>query len=88
MSKDKKTINQLELEAQALLVMPDTEIDTNSIPEILDFDTNERGQFYRPVKKSVTLRLDADLLAWFRKHHDKYQTAINNALREYVRSQL
>ena len=47
MSKDKKTINQLELEAQALLAMPDTEIDTNSIPEILDFDTNERGQFYR-----------------------------------------
>ena len=88
MSKDKKIINQLELEAQALLAMPDSEIDTNSIPEILDFDTNERGQFYRPVKKSVTLRLDADLLAWFRKHHDKYQTAINNALREYVRSQL
>ena len=87
MSKD-KTISQLELEAQALLAMPDSEIDTNSIPEILDFDTDERGKFYRPVKKSVTLRLDADLLAWFRKNHAKYQTAINNVLREYVRAQL
>jgi len=87
MSKD-KTTDQLELEAQALLAMPDSEIDTDSIPEILDFNTSERGQFYRPVKKSVTLRLDADLLAWFRKNHTKYQTAINNVLREYVRAQI
>ena len=46
MSKD-KTTDQLELEAQALLVMTDSEIDTNSIPEILDFEAEERGQFYR-----------------------------------------
>ena len=40
----------------------------------------------RLVKKPVTLRLDTDLVEWFRRHHDKYQTAINKVLREYVES--
>ena len=47
----------------------------------------ERGRFYRPVKKPVTLRLDADVLEWFRRHHPKYQSAINAALRQYIHSQ-
>ncbi|MDR2668803.1 MAG: BrnA antitoxin family protein [Desulfovibrio sp.] len=32
----------------------------------------------------MTLRLDADVLEWFKYHHPKYQSAINAALREYV----
>ena len=43
---------------------------------------------YRPLKKPVTLRLDADVLAWFKHHAPKgagYQTDINRALREHVR---
>ena len=76
----------LEREALALRNMDDSAIDTGDIPEILDFSKDGRGRFYRPVKKSVTLRLDTDLLEWFRGHHDKYQTAINKVLREYVES--
>ena len=56
MSKD-KTTSQLELEAQALLAMPDNEIDTNSIPEILDFNTSERGQFLDAIQ---SLRAEID----------------------------
>jgi uncharacterized protein (DUF4415 family) len=37
--------------------------------------------YYRPMKKSVTLRLDADVLAWFKKQGPKYQSRINRALR-------
>ena len=37
-------------------------------------------QYYRPIKKPVTLRLDADVLAWFKKQGRGYQTRINRAL--------
>ena len=39
---------------------------------------------YRPVKKPVTLRLDADLLAWFQRGGRGYQTRINRALRKLM----
>ena len=37
---------------------------------------------YRPVKKPVTLRLDADVLEWFQRDGRGYQTRINVALRK------
>ena len=86
--KTNKPFDELKHEADILKSIPESDIDIASIPEILDFDTSERGRFYRPVKKSVTLRLDADLIEWFKKHHTKYQSAINKALREYVKAQL
>jgi len=43
--------------------------------------TMKIGDFYKPLKKPVTLRLDADLIAWFKKDGRKYQTRINKALR-------
>jgi uncharacterized protein (DUF4415 family) len=42
------------------------------------------GRYYRPIKQPVTLRLDADILAWFKKQGRGYQTRINRALREFV----
>ena len=38
-------------------------------------------EYYKPLKKPVTLRLDADVLAWFKKQGPKYQSRINRALR-------
>lgn len=60
--------------------------------EIRDFSHAIRGAFYRPVKQQLTLKLDADLVDWFRKHQidgrpvseKGYQTRINLALRLYV----
>ena len=44
----------------------------------------ELARFYRPLKQPVTLRLDADVLAWFKKQGRGYQTRINRALRELM----
>jgi uncharacterized protein (DUF4415 family) len=47
-----------------------------------------RGRFYRPVKEQVTLRLDANVLDWFKRNMPKgYQTDINRVLSEYVAEQ-
>ncbi len=71
-------------ELTALKNMRDEEIDLTDIPEVLDWDDAVRGRFFRPVKQAVSLRLDADVLAWFRTRGDKYQTRINRILREYM----
>ena len=42
------------------------------------------ADLYRPLKKPVTLRLDADVLAWFKKDGRRYQTRINTALRKVM----
>lgn len=71
----------------ALARLPDEKIDTRDIPEIKDWSGAKRGVFYRPVKQQLTLRIDADVVAWFKDHAAKgvgYQTNINRALREHV----
>ncbi|HUM04228.1 MAG TPA: BrnA antitoxin family protein [Terriglobales bacterium] len=42
------------------------------------------AEFYRPIKKPVTLRLDADVVAWFQRQGRGYQTRINRALRKLM----
>lgn len=72
-------------ELAALARLSDDKIDTVSIPEAGNWTDAKRGLFYRPVKEQLTLRLDADVLAWFREQAPKgYQTDINRALREHV----
>ncbi len=74
-------------ELKSLAVLPDDAIDTSDAPELLDWSDARRGLLYRPVKQQLTLRLDADVIAWFKKHttpDEGYQTRINRALREYV----
>ena len=56
---DRLTKDQ-EAELEALEGLPDDQVDTTDIPEILDWSEAKRGVFYRPVKQQVTLRLDAD----------------------------
>ena len=75
-------------ELQALAELPDDRIDTDDVPEMLDWSDAGRGLFHWPVKRRVTLRLDADVLAWFKRHTPGgrgYQTAIDRALRDHVR---
>ena len=74
-------------ELAALAKLTDAEIDTAGIPEVLDWSGAKRGLFYRPVKRQVTLRLDADILDWFRARAPGgkgYQTRMNRVLRRYV----
>jgi uncharacterized protein (DUF4415 family) len=46
------------------------------------------GDLYRPLKKPVTLRLDADVIAWFKKDGKRYQTRINGALRKVMEREM
>ena len=46
------------------------------------------ADFYRPLKKPVTLRLDADVIAWFKKDGRRYQTRINLALRKVMEREM
>jgi uncharacterized protein (DUF4415 family) len=38
-------------------------------------------------KQQITLRLDADVLNYFKNTGERYQSRINAVLREYVRAQ-
>jgi uncharacterized protein (DUF4415 family) len=42
----------------------------------------EMASLYRPLKKLVSLRVDADVLAWFQQQGPGYQTRINQTLRK------
>ena len=69
---------------EALKRMPDYKIDTSDIPELSASAWKDavRGKFYRPVKKAVSLRLDADVIAWLKKDGKGYQSRANRLLRE------
>ena len=77
-------MSERERELAALAALPDAAIDTSDLPESDGWDRAERGRFWRPVKRSVTIRLDADVLDWFRRREPKYQTAINRVLRAHM----
>ena len=60
-----------------------TAIDTSDIPPLTDqfFARAVRNPYYRPVKQSTTVRIDADVLDWLRSQGAGYQTRINAILR-------
>ena len=70
-----------------LAAMPDEEIDTADIPEITDWSKAVVGRFYRPVKETVTIRLDADVLDWLKQGGKGYQTRVNGILRAVMERQ-
>jgi uncharacterized protein (DUF4415 family) len=78
----------LQAELKALGKLRDEDIDTSDIPEITDTEWLKRkvGPIYRPTKKSISLRVDADVLDWFKRKGRGYQTTINRVLREYFAS--
>jgi uncharacterized protein (DUF4415 family) len=67
-----------------LAARPDSEIDFSEIPPLKkSFWKNAvRNPFYRPVKQQLTVRLDADVVAWLRQPGKGYQSRLNQVLRE------
>lgn len=66
--------------------MKDEDIDTSDIPELGEaFFKN--AVFWPGVKNQITLRLDPDVLSFFRKHGRGYQTVINGVPRKYMEAQ-
>ena len=76
-------------ELEALKAAPDSAIDYSDIPELPEsfWKNATRNPYYRPIKQQLTLRLDTDVVAWFKRRAKEgrgYQTGINRALREYI----
>jgi len=69
-------------ELAALARMPDEKIDLTDAPEVREWRGAVVGKFYRPIKRPVTIRVDADVLAWLKREGRGYQTRINKLLRE------
>jgi uncharacterized protein (DUF4415 family) len=74
-------------ELAELAKRPDSEIDFSDIPELTEkfWKNAVPNPFYKPVKKQVTLRIDADILAWLRQQgKDGYQSRLNAVLRQVM----
>jgi uncharacterized protein (DUF4415 family) len=65
-------------ELKELAAKPDSEIDFSDIPETI-------GTLYKPIKRPITIRIDADVLAWL-KSKPGYQTRVNRLLRDAMNS--
>ena len=82
-----KTTAGRKRELAKLAEMPDSDIDFSELPELTEqFWRNAvPNPFYRPVKKQVTLRIDADILAWLRlQGQEGYQSRLNALLRSVM----
>ena len=73
-------------ELMSLSRVKDLEVDTSDLPELSlsAWRAAVRGRFYRPVKRSVSIRLDADVIAWLKKPGKGYQTRVNQILRKQM----
>lgn len=80
-----KITAEMRRELEALGKLPDDQIDTSDIPELADedFEKTSAGLFYRPGKKSIAIRLDEDMLKWFKNQGKGWQTKMNWVLRLY-----
>ncbi|MDR7117022.1 BrnA antitoxin family protein [Caulobacter sp. BE254] len=84
-----KPFSPEELEQLAKLrAMHDEDIDLSDIPELTEEQLSRgfRPGLHRPIKMPVTIRLDADVVGWFKEHAGgkPYQTEINRVLRQHV----
>ncbi len=84
MKSDQPLTARQKREIQALAAMPEGKIDTSDIPELPPgaWKNAVRGKWYRPVKLAVSIRLDADVLAWLKAKGSGYQTKANRFLPE------
>ena len=71
----------------ALTAVREKEIRPYNAGEVKDWNNPMVGKFYRPVKKPVTVRIDADVLAWLKAQGKGYQTRINGLLRSAMLGQ-
>ena len=68
----------------ALKALPDSQIDYSDIPKSLasELANGNVGRFYRPIKKPIYTKIDADVLDWLKSMGRGYQTRINEILRQ------
>jgi uncharacterized protein (DUF4415 family) len=86
--KKKITTKRSETDWNRVDALKDGEIDTSDIdevsPEKFAQAVVRRGLKPAPRKQQLTLRLDNDVLEWFKRQGQGYQTKINALLRAYM----
>jgi uncharacterized protein (DUF4415 family) len=82
----KKLSRRQNRDIAAIAAKKDADIDFSDIPEVVDWSGAEMGKFYRPPKKSVTMRLDQDVIDWLKAFGKGYQTKVNFLLRHAMMS--
>jgi len=87
---DRKLTARQKRELAKLAARPDSEIDYSDIPPLGEkfWKRAVRNPFYRPVKQQVTVRIDADVLAWLQQQGRGYQSRLNSLLRSAMIDQL
>ena len=70
-------------ELAALAKMPDSQIDYSDIPRTPAgfWEKAVRGGLYKPVKRQMTVRIDADILEWLKSQGKGYHSRLNGILR-------
>jgi len=82
----KKLSREQRRDIAAIAAKKEESIDLSEMPEVVDWSRAEIGKFYRPAKKSVTMRLDQDVLEWLKAYGKGYQTKANLLLRHAMMS--
>lgn len=82
----RKLTKEQKRDIAAIAAKKDEDIDFSDASPVLDWSGAEIGKFYRPPKKPVTIRLDADVLDWLRRSGPGYQTKANWLLRQAMLS--
>ncbi len=78
-----KIPNSVRKELATLAARPESEIDFSDIPATTakDWQGAVRGQFYKPIKQQLTVRVDADVVEWLKGQGRGYQSRLNQILR-------
>jgi uncharacterized protein (DUF4415 family) len=77
----RKLTREQERDIRAIAAKRDKDIDFSDAPPVVDWNGAEIAKFYRPRKQPVTMRLDADIIAWLKADGPGYQSRANGLLR-------
>ena len=90
--KKRSTTQKSETDWKRIDAMTDADIDFSDIPEVTPEmfarAVHRRNFVVIPRKKQLTLRIDSDVVDWYRKQGPGYQTRINSLLRAYMSEHL
>lgn len=86
--KKKNISNKSQTDWERVDAQTDKDIDLSETPEIpaemFARSIVRRGLKVAPRKTQLTLRVDSDVLDWYKKQGAGYQTKINALLRSYM----
>lgn len=86
-SRDPDRPSRGQADPARLRILTDAEIERTSPPELRDLPVDfwDDAALVMPVtKQAISLRVDEDVLEWFRSLGPRYQTRMNAVLRSYM----